>query len=182
MDSPTLSLLPFPMVHSPRPYSQPNTCHPERSEESAFLRPLPASSSVFSVTSVLRKTRPFTDTVPAAALATRHSSLATIPFRITFFADPNPLTPIESYSYRKGGRGVGSPAPASFLPSGQVRDAEQRPQLPSFQALTSRFSVYPGEGFCTFSVRGYAHAACLRYLFPFSASPLCLNAGVLNEP
>ncbi len=34
-------------------------------------------------------------------LVTRHCSLATIPFRITFFADPHPLTPIESHSYKK---------------------------------------------------------------------------------
>jgi hypothetical protein len=42
-----------------------------------------------------------------SSLATHHSPLATIPFRITFFADPHPLTPIESYSYKKQGRGWG---------------------------------------------------------------------------
>jgi hypothetical protein len=39
------------------------------------------------------------------SLATHHSPLVTIPFRITFFAHPHPLTPIESYSYKKEGRG-----------------------------------------------------------------------------
>jgi hypothetical protein len=36
---------------------------------------------------------------------------ATIPFRITSFAHPNHLTPIESYSCKKHGRGVTYPAP-----------------------------------------------------------------------
>ena len=38
-----------------------------------------------------------------SALATSHSSLATIPFRITSFADPHPLTLIESHFYKKHG-------------------------------------------------------------------------------
>src|SRR5271157_426925 len=36
-----------------------------------------------------------------------HQALATIPFRIIFFAHPHRLTPIESYSYKKQGRGWG---------------------------------------------------------------------------
>jgi hypothetical protein len=31
-----------------------------------------------------------------------------ISFRIIYFADPHPLTPIESHSYKKGGRGEGT--------------------------------------------------------------------------
>src|SRR5271155_5353947 len=42
-----------------------------------------------------------------APLATHHSSLATIPFRITFFAHPHHLTLIESHSCKKQGRGWG---------------------------------------------------------------------------
>jgi hypothetical protein len=41
----------------------------------------------------------------------QHSNVSTfprvIPFRITSFADPHDLTPIESYSYKKQGRGWG---------------------------------------------------------------------------
>jgi hypothetical protein len=39
-------------------------------------------------------------------LATRHSPLTTIPFRIKFFAYPHPLTPIESHSCKNRGEGV----------------------------------------------------------------------------
>jgi hypothetical protein len=68
-------------------------CHPactepsrsERSEGSAFLLPL--------------ATR-----LPRASRG--HSQLTTIPFRITFFAYPHPLTPIESHSCKNRGEGV----------------------------------------------------------------------------
>jgi hypothetical protein len=109
-----------------------------------------------------------------SSLATRlprvsrgHSSLATIPFRIKFFADSHPLTAVESHSYKKRGRAVGSPAPASFLPSGEVRDAQQRQQLQSFHVLTSRFSGYPGGGGLPFS-SPWLRALCVSAL-SFSA-------------
>jgi hypothetical protein len=70
----------------PEPRREPSRS--ERSEGSAFLLPL----------------------------ATRHSPLTTIPFRITFFAYPHPLTPIESHSCKN--RGEGGP----FTPS-RVRGA-----------------------------------------------------------
>lgn len=41
-----------------------------------------------------------------AILAIHHSSLATIPFRMIFFAHPHPLTTMESYSCKKAGEGV----------------------------------------------------------------------------
>jgi hypothetical protein len=53
---------------SPRPL--PVTCHPDRSEGSAFLPSLSASSSAFCATSVLRKTRSLAPTalLPAFSL------------------------------------------------------------------------------------------------------------------
>jgi hypothetical protein len=55
---------------------------------------------------VLRKTRSLTQIDPSAPLLShRHSPHATIPFRITSFADSHHLTPIESYSCKKQGRG-----------------------------------------------------------------------------
>ena len=57
---------------------------------------------------VLRKTRSLTQIDPSAPLLShRHSPDAAIPFRITSFAHPHHLTPIESYSCKKQGRGWG---------------------------------------------------------------------------
>jgi hypothetical protein len=55
-----------------------------------------------------------------------------IPFRIKSFAHPHHLTPIESYSCKKQGRGWG-PIPARPHP---VRRAHERPQLQSLHAFT----------------------------------------------
>ena len=57
---------------------------------------------------VLRKTRSLTQIDPSAPLLShRHSPDAAIPFRITSFADPHHLTPIESHLCKKWGRGWG---------------------------------------------------------------------------
>ena len=55
------------------------------------------------------------------SIHSNHSSLATIPFRITSFADPYPLTLIESNSYKKHG---GYP-PSPFA----TRHSSDTPQL-----------------------------------------------------
>src|SRR5208282_1079204 len=52
-----------------------------------------------------------------APLATHHSPLATIPFRITFFAPPHHLTLIESHSCKKQGRGWGGASHLSIPPN-----------------------------------------------------------------
>ena len=66
---------------------------------------------------VLRKTRSLTQIDPSAPLLShRHSPDAAIPFRITSFAHPHHLTPIESYSCKKQGRGDIQRHPAQALP------------------------------------------------------------------
>src|SRR5208282_3333941 len=52
-----------------------------------------------------------------SSLATHHSPLATIPFRITFFAHPHHLTLIESHSCKKQGRGWGGASNLSIPPN-----------------------------------------------------------------
>jgi hypothetical protein len=90
-----------------------------RSRNCLYPPPLPPSPLSFSALSVngacrdpvgvLRKTRSLTQTDPPAPFVPpRHPSLAAIPFRITFFAHPHRLTPIESYSCKKQGRGWGA--------------------------------------------------------------------------
>jgi hypothetical protein len=80
---------------------------------------LPASPLSFSALSVnvacpdpvgvLRKTRSLITQIDLSAplLSHRHSPHAAIPFRITSFADPHHLTPIESHLCKKWGRGWG---------------------------------------------------------------------------
>jgi hypothetical protein len=64
------------------------------------------SSSPKVLQLVTHNSRPTQDPHPRhEVLATHHSSPATIPFRITSFADPHLLTPIESHLYKKQGRG-----------------------------------------------------------------------------
>jgi hypothetical protein len=100
----------------PRPFQ---SCHPERIEGSAFRSPFTPSlnrrdrfppvfpSSVNSGPSVSKS--PFT---PATARPRtcgsrpKESQTVTISFRITSFAHPHQLTPIESHSYKKQGEGV----------------------------------------------------------------------------
>jgi hypothetical protein len=53
--------------------------------------------------------------IPHAPHAKRRPSNATIPLRITFFADPHHLTPIESNFYKKQGGGGISLQPKQFL-------------------------------------------------------------------
>jgi hypothetical protein len=79
----------------------------------------PLSFSALSVNSVLRKTRSLTHIDPLELPPSpRHSSASVIPFRITSFADPHPLTPIESHLCKKQGRGWGikGPNPTQPLP------------------------------------------------------------------
>ena len=90
---------------------------------------------------------------------------ATIPFRITSFADLHHLTPIESYSYRNRERGWGHCLPARFLNaflhsatvnSNRIRSYEKYPRNPlrmcSFKTQDLkpfRIRIYkkrPGEG------------------------------------
>jgi hypothetical protein len=147
-------VLQFPMITAkPRPFdSAPNcsphldllhsvTCHPERSEGSAFL----------------------------PTLATHHSPLTTIPFRITSFACPHPLTPIESYSCKKQGGGGPLQFPPLLSPTTPA-DAQQRPQPLSAHGLTSRFSGYPGGGVTTHHSLPTTHSLPLETPTPNGAS------------
>src|SRR5580698_9202795 len=63
------------------------------------LNPMPGvhPGPAGALKSALNNTRPLT--------SARHSSNAPIPFRITSFADPYHITPIESHLYKKQGRG-----------------------------------------------------------------------------
>jgi hypothetical protein len=77
------------------------------------------------------------------------SRRAVFPFRITFFAHPHRLTPIESYSCKNRGmvgylRPLRIPVPSLFFHSRLSAHAEQYPQLRSFHIFTSQFSGYPG--------------------------------------
>jgi hypothetical protein len=79
----------------------------------------PLSFSALSVNSVLRKARSLTHIDPPAPLHFPcHSPIIAIPFRITSFAHPHHLTPIESHSCKKQGSGWGikSPSPTQPLP------------------------------------------------------------------
>jgi len=192
------------MVRPHHFFSRPplKVCHPERSEGSAFLRSFAASSSAFSVNSVLRKTRAFNTTAPSTTLAdipadfqslrvasplpstsiaTLRSPLATIPFRITSFADPHPLTLTESYSYKKQGRGWGPRhlAPTQGLSTCATCSNTCNPNL--FIDLLHHSLDIRGWGIRP-SLRGSAHFPPLRYPFPCFASPLRLNLGALDEP
>lgn len=73
--------------------------------------PLPPTS-VSSVPSALKST--FKSNTPLASAG--HSPQATIPFRIISFAYPHHLTPIESYSCKKQGRGWYPEPPTQPLP------------------------------------------------------------------
>src|SRR5277367_1491474 len=80
-----------------------------RSRDCLYPPSQPASPlffSALSVNSALRNTRSLTQIDPSAPLLSpRHLPHAAIPFRITSFAHPHHLTPIESYSCKKQGRG-----------------------------------------------------------------------------
>jgi hypothetical protein len=67
----------------------------------------------------------------------------TIPFRITFFADHHPLTFMESYSYKKQGRGA--PNSRSILPL--PPNTQKLLQLDSFQLPTHSFVHGGGLGY-----------------------------------
>src|SRR5580658_5525481 len=107
------SLLPFPMVQARRPDSLPNICHP---------------SSTMGTPS------------PACFLASLHSRLVTISFRIKFFAHHHPLTLIESYSYKRKGKRVGS----QHLRYARARDRSRDTDL-SFSAIRFAASLKAGS-------------------------------------
>jgi hypothetical protein len=105
MDSPTLSLLPFPMVHF---YLECRRArHPffrlrsgaASARHSSPNRGMPAESSSPFLS--------FFGNLPTFQHSNFQTILRSIPFRITSFADPHPLTLTESYSYKKQGRGWG---------------------------------------------------------------------------
>jgi len=187
------------MVQPRRPHSFPNICHPERSEGSAFLSSLSVPFSAYSVNSVLRNTLVRTPTAQSTTLAyipadfqtsmidpcslspflaTRHSPLVTIPFRITSFADPHHLTPTESYSYKKQGRGWGVLHPTQTLPlfstASKHRTHRNACNSNFFMGLLHSSLYTRGGGICL-SLRGSPHSAPLRYPFPLFASPPWLN-------
>jgi hypothetical protein len=187
----------------------PTVCHPacpeprrERSEGSVFLRSILASSSAFSVNSVLRNTLDRALTATSTTLANMHadfqssriaqrsslasclprvsrghSPLATIPFRITSFADPYHVTPTESYSYQKQGRGWGVLHPAQTPPlfSTASKHPTHRNARNSILFMDLLYSSLDIRGGGWLSLRGSAYSAPLRYPFPLFASPPWLN-------
>jgi hypothetical protein len=96
-----------------------------RSQNPLYLPPLPASPIPLLVHAVVElQPRDFLPVVVVAGFQTPPSlrspafpsPLATIPFKITSFAHPHHLTPIESHSCKKQGRGWGIPVrPTPFL-------------------------------------------------------------------
>jgi hypothetical protein len=166
----------------------------ERSEGSPFFASLSTSSSVFSVSV---KNCPLTrisasdiqpstinSSSPSSFLATRlprvsrsHSPLATIPLRITSFADHCPLTLIESNLYKRQGREWGTHSLPDFSLADKCATRSKFRKPITFMRLPHNFST-PRVGRTSCS----AHSASLRYPFPSLASPLRVNAGVPNEP
>src|SRR5271168_4664944 len=90
----------------------------------------PSTPKVLQLVTSSRPMRPRHTRHPA--FATHPSSLATILFGITFFADPHPLTPIESHSCKNTGGGVPLTSILRYL----LRLAQQRPQSLSAHGLT----------------------------------------------
>ena len=114
-----------------------------------------------------------------------HQALATIPFRIIFFAHPHRLTPIESYSYKKQGRGWGIPSSLTLPPFSTTskHSTHSNASNPNFFIYLPHDSLdTQGVGACPFSLRGSAHSASLRYPFPRLASPPFMMLGGPNEP
>ena len=145
--------------------------------------PLPLTS-VNSVPSALKST--LNSTAPLASAG--HSPQATIPFRITSFAHPHHLTPIESHSCKKQGRGrylAPPPNPFLFFPHRVNMQHAATPASPLFSCVYSTLPVTPGVGvlssggqgifamriaghgaLTTCSLRASANSASLRYPFP----------------
>jgi hypothetical protein len=76
----------------------------------------------------------------SSPLTSANSVPRTIPFRITSFADPHRLTPIESHSCKKQGGGV-PPSPLATFDSSVT---QQRLQVLSVHWLTSQFPSHQG--------------------------------------
>jgi hypothetical protein len=168
MDKRLLELLPFPMVQPRRPHSLPNICHP------------PAlSAAEGNVVRYLLFSAPHSPLVyPEFRGATHHSSLTTIPFRIKFFADPHPLTAIESHSYKKGGGRWDLQHLPHFSPAEKCSTHSNASNSNLFMRLLHGSLDTPGEGVCLFS----AHSASLRYPFPLLATTPRSILGGPNEP
>jgi hypothetical protein len=116
------------------------------------------------------------NSAPSALKSTRHRAstnpFATIPFRITSFADPHLITLIESHSCKKQGRGWGirdfhltqtlplfsTPSKHPTHSNAHLPRAGER-QLHSFHVLTSHFSGYPGVG-CFLALRQTLTTPC----------------------
>jgi hypothetical protein len=134
-----------------------------RSQNCPYPPALPSRAFSFSALSVnsacpkplgvLRRTRSLTHINPPAPLPSpRHSPTAAIPFRITFFAYPYHVTPIESDSCKKQGRGWGiqghSPTQALLLISTASKHpthSNSRNSIPLMRLLHS-FLDTPGGG------------------------------------
>jgi hypothetical protein len=122
-----------------------------------------ALPSVSSATSALKSAfQNSTHLDPAA-----HSPQASIPFRITSFAHPHQLTPIESSSCKKQVRGVPSATQPKPFPSFPQRVNMQRTATPITPFLSCvYFTVLwiPGGG------GGTANPGCRHLGFPIFAS------------
>jgi hypothetical protein len=105
-----------------------------------------------------------------------------IPFRITSFADPHPLTLIESHLYKKQGRGWGPRhlAPTQALSTCPARSNTHNPNL--FIRLHRYSSMPRAVGVGLLPLRGSPHFASLHYPFPRFASPPRLKLGAPDEP
>ena len=115
--------------------------------------PLPSRKVLQLVTPNSQPIRPFLTRY--STLATHHSlalrelegSFATIPFRITSFADPHLLTPIESNLYKKPGRGrVTAPLAALVFILLRTLLHWQKTDHQSFQYLPHSLRKTPGVG------------------------------------
>src|SRR5277367_2309138 len=124
-----------------------------RSRDCLYPPSQPASPlffSALSVNSALRNTRSLTQIDPSAPLLSpRHLPHAIIPFRITSFAHPHHLTPIESYSCKKQGRGwypAPPPNPFLFFPHRVNIQHTATPTSPLFSCVYSTLPITPGVG------------------------------------
>ena len=107
--------------------------------------------------------------------------LRSIPFRITSFADPQPLTLIESHLYKKQGRGWGPQhlAPIQAPNTCATHSGVRNPN--TFMCLLHGSLDTRGWG-PVVSPRGSAFSASLRYPFPFFVSRPQVSQGGSLDP
>ncbi len=101
-----------------------------------------------------------------SSVATLHSSLCTILFRITLFAHPHYLTPIESHLCKKRGRGWSIPQTHSAQPIPLFSTASKHPKRSN--ARNSIFFMRLLHG--SLDTRGWGASALFRVL-QFRAKP-----------